>query len=39
MADADIVSAFWDDTTCHTLVHEFSRKQPETMKELLEITT
>jgi hypothetical protein len=24
---------------CHTLVHEFGHEQPETIKELLEITT
>jgi hypothetical protein len=28
-----------DGTTCRTLVYEFSRKQPETIKELLEIVT
>jgi hypothetical protein len=39
VADADVVSAFWDGTTCRTLVHEFSHKQPETIKELLEIMT
>jgi hypothetical protein len=39
VADADVISAFWDGTMCHTLVHEFGRKQPETIKELLEIST
>jgi hypothetical protein len=39
VADAIVVSAFWDGTTCHTLVHKFNRKQLETIKELLEIAT
>jgi hypothetical protein len=39
VADANVVSAFWDGTTCRTLVHEFGHKQPETIKELLEIAT
>jgi hypothetical protein len=39
VADTDVVSAFWDGTTCCTLVHKFGRKQPETIKELLEIAT
>jgi hypothetical protein len=36
---ADLVLAFWDGTTCRTLVHKFGRKQPETIKELIEIAT
>jgi hypothetical protein len=28
MADVDAISAFWDDTMCHTLVHELSHEQP-----------
>jgi hypothetical protein len=39
VADGNVILAFWDGTMCHTLVHEFGRKQPETVKELLEIAT
>jgi hypothetical protein len=39
MVDANVILAFWDGTTCRTLVHEFGRKQPETIKKLLEIMT
>jgi hypothetical protein len=34
-----IILAFWDGTTCRTLVHEFGNKQLETIKVLLEIVT
>jgi hypothetical protein len=37
VVDANVVLAFWDGTTCRTVVHEF--RQPETIKELLEIAT
>jgi hypothetical protein len=39
VADADIASAFWDGIMCHSLVHELSREQPKTTKELLNIAT
>jgi hypothetical protein len=39
VASADIILAFWDDTTCHTFIHELSCEQPETTKELLDIAT
>jgi hypothetical protein len=39
VADVDVISVFWDGTTCHTLVHELGRKQPKTTKELLNIVT
>jgi hypothetical protein len=39
LADADIISAFWDGMTCHTLMHELSREPPRTTKELLDIAT
>jgi hypothetical protein len=39
VADADVISAFWDNTTCCTLVHELDCEQPKTTKELLDITT
>ncbi len=39
MADADVISAFWNGTTCRTLVHELSHEQRKTTKELLNIAT
>jgi hypothetical protein len=39
VVNADFVLAFWDGTTCHSLVHELSRKQPKTAKELVDIAT
>jgi hypothetical protein len=39
VADADVILLFWDSMTCRTLVHEVSREQPKTTKELLGITT
>jgi hypothetical protein len=39
VVDADVISAFWHGTTCHTLVHELGREQPRTTKELLDIVT
>jgi hypothetical protein len=39
VADADIISTFWDSTTSHTLVHELSHEQLKTTKELLDIAT
>jgi hypothetical protein len=39
VGDADVISAFWDGTTCHTLVHELSCEQQKTTKELLDVTT
>jgi hypothetical protein len=39
VANADIISAFWDGMTYHTLVHELSLEQPKITKELLDIAT
>jgi hypothetical protein len=39
VADADIISAFWDCTTCHSLVHELGREQRKITKALLNIAT
>jgi hypothetical protein len=39
VADADIISTFWDDTMCRSLVHELSREQQKTTKVLLDIAT
>jgi hypothetical protein len=39
VADADVISTFWDGTTCHILVHELGREQPKTTKQLLNIAT
>jgi hypothetical protein len=39
VSDADVIFAFWDSTTCRTLVHELSYDQPKTTKELLNIAT
>jgi hypothetical protein len=39
VADADVILAFWSDTTCHTLVHVLICDQPKTTKELLDIAT
>jgi hypothetical protein len=39
ICDADIISAFWSGTSYRTLVHELSRDQPKTTKELLDIAT
>jgi hypothetical protein len=39
VANTDVISAFWDSTTCRTLVHELSREQTKTTKELLDIAT
>jgi hypothetical protein len=39
VANAEIILAFWDGTTCRTLVHELGHKQPKTIKELLNIAT
>jgi hypothetical protein len=38
VADTDIVSAFWDGTTCHSLDHELGREQPKIAKALFGIT-
>jgi hypothetical protein len=37
--DADIISAFWDGMTCHTLVHELGHEKLKTTKELFDIGT
>jgi hypothetical protein len=37
VVDTDIISAFWDGTTCCTLVHELDLEQPT--KEMLDIAT
>jgi hypothetical protein len=39
VADANVISMFWDDITCHTLVHALDREEPKTTKELLNIAT
>jgi hypothetical protein len=39
VVDANIISAFWDGSTCLSLVHEPSREQPKTTKALLDIVT
>jgi hypothetical protein len=39
VVDTDIISAFWDGTTCCTLVHELDLEQPKTTKEMLDIAT
>jgi hypothetical protein len=39
VADADIISTFWDGMMCHALVHELSREPSKTTKELLDIAT
>jgi hypothetical protein len=36
VADADIISTFWDGMTYRTLVHELSHEQPKTTKETLD---
>jgi hypothetical protein len=28
LANTDVISVFWDGMTCHTLVHELGREQP-----------
>jgi hypothetical protein len=35
--DVDIISAFWDSTTCCSLVHELGREQIKTTKALVNI--
>jgi hypothetical protein len=37
VADVDIISTFWDDMICRTLVQELGHEQPTTTKELLGI--
>jgi hypothetical protein len=37
--DADVISTFWSDTNCQTLVHELGRDQLKTTKEILDIAT
>jgi hypothetical protein len=39
VADADVISMFWDGTMCHILVHELGCEPPKTTKELLDIAT
>jgi hypothetical protein len=39
VGDADVISTFWSNTSCRTLVHELGRDHLKTMKELLDITT
>jgi hypothetical protein len=39
VADADVISAFWDGMTCHSLVHELGCEQQKTTKALLDIVT
>jgi hypothetical protein len=39
ICDASVISAFWSDTNCQTLVHELGHDQPKTTKELLNIAT
>jgi hypothetical protein len=37
--DVDVISAFWSDTNCQTLVHELRHDQPKITNELLDIAT
>jgi hypothetical protein len=39
VVDAVIISAFWDGTMCHSLVHKLGREQSKTTKVLLNIAT
>jgi hypothetical protein len=39
VADAYVISAFWDGTTFRSLVHELGREKPKTTMELLNIAT
>jgi hypothetical protein len=39
VVDADVVLAFWDSTTCRSLVHEPGYERPKTAKEFLNIAT
>jgi hypothetical protein len=39
VADADVISVFWDGTMCHTLVHKLGHEQSKNTKELLNIVT
>jgi hypothetical protein len=39
VAEADVISAFWDSTMCHTLVHVLGREQSKIMNEVLNIAT
>jgi hypothetical protein len=39
VANADVVSAFWDGMTCRSLVHELSYEKPQNTKDLPDITT
>jgi hypothetical protein len=39
VANTNIISAFWSDTTCCTLIHELGWDQLSTTKELVDITT
>jgi hypothetical protein len=39
VADAVIISTFWDGMMYHSLVHELSHEQPKITKELLDIAT
>jgi hypothetical protein len=39
VADADIISAFWDCMRCCSLVHELGLEEPKTTKALLNIVT
>jgi hypothetical protein len=39
MCDVNIILEFWSGTNYQTLLHELSRDQPKTMKELLNIAT
>jgi hypothetical protein len=39
VANADIISAFWDGTMCLSWVHELGHKQSKTTKKFLDITT
>jgi hypothetical protein len=39
VGDIDVILAFWSGTSCRTLVHELGRNQPNTTKDLLDIST
>jgi hypothetical protein len=37
--NADVISSFWFNTTCRTLIHELSHNLSNTTNELFDITT
>jgi hypothetical protein len=39
IGDTDVMSAFWSDMSCHTLIHELGCDQSKITKELFDIAT